>query len=843
MSKNKSRKKQSRSVWSKTALLLLGCCAVNLPLAYAEDYIGDDGKWLTIFGGEKREYDNVSISDRDENTSLYINPNASLTVKNDLIIDKYDSRSSGISYGLTADGTASSLDVAGKTVIRAVHTGDGLYAVHADEGASINLHDTQIFVQSKNNATYGLYTGELNSGSSGQINIDGTAEITVQCDGDSGNHQQAVGIISAHDSTIKLKDTIITLQGTHTEGTYGIYAFGGTYGTNLINVEGNCKIAFQDIGNGATFATTTAIKAYGTYGNDNTIRIAGDTEITGNYEYGLSATIKNSAIELQGGLLLKDSEQVKLSLVAEQEGAVKVNSSQGNNLVQIIGDVAASSGGTVDLALTTNNSFVTANMDKGENRADKGQIDLKLLAGVWKNIGDSNITSLDLGAGGTVDLVSEGGANAYQKVSIDTMKGTGGRFYLDTDLQNTRKNDSVTWDQHSDQIIITNNETGSGGKALLQINDASLEKGWNFDDAKDEYKALLVTDHSQNMDFETTEIESGGLYNYKPLIEMENNSDEQINKWYLTNIVKGSETDNGKVPVIAAAAAFSGWRWWNENDTLLKRMGELRYSEDDGGDWLRIARSKQEGAGFEGKTTMFQFGYDRRQEVENGIWRKGIALSRGETDADFQGGKGNIINTSLAAYATWLGKKDHYWDIVLKGSRLRNDYETYGKYSDHGLNKNWAASISAEYGRKKMLNTEGWFLEPQAQLTYGHMWGDDYLTEQDIKVRQDDSDSLVGRLGLVLSREMTDTENRSQRFYLKASVLHEFMGSDRFHLQDGRGETLYVENDLGGTWYEVGLGMNAVISDRTHLYLDIEKSFKGKIDTPYRIEAGVRWEF
>lgn len=101
--------------------------------------------------------------------------------------------------------------------------------------------------------------------------------------------------------------------------------------------------------------------------------------------------------------------------MAEQEGAVKVNSSQGNNLVQIIGDVAASSGGTVDLALTTNNSFVTANMNKGGNTVDKGQIDLKLLAGVWKNIGDSNITSLDLGAGGTVDLVSEGEANALSK--------------------------------------------------------------------------------------------------------------------------------------------------------------------------------------------------------------------------------------------------------------------------------------------------------------------------------------------------------------------------------------------------------------------------------------------
>lgn len=107
MSKNKSRKKQSRSVWGKTMLLLLGCCAVNLPLAYAEDYIGDYGKWLTIFDGEKREYDNVIIREHNDTSSLIIYDNASLTVKKDLTIDKYDSRSSGISYGLTADGTES----------------------------------------------------------------------------------------------------------------------------------------------------------------------------------------------------------------------------------------------------------------------------------------------------------------------------------------------------------------------------------------------------------------------------------------------------------------------------------------------------------------------------------------------------------------------------------------------------------------------------------------------------------------------------------------------------------------------------------------------------------------
>ncbi len=837
MSKNKSRKKRSISSWGKTALLLLGCCAVNLPLANAADYEGSN---LILDGKEQKEYDNVTINDNDISPSLYIHEDASLTVSNSLTINKNDFKS-GIGHVLTVDDSQGSLTVGGKTVIDAKNTVDGLYAVHADVGASIKLHDTQIFVGAKNNSTYGLYAGGLANGTSGQIDIVGKTEITLQCDGDGGDGQQVVGIIGAHDSTINLKDTHITLQGTHTEGAYGIYAFGGTYGKNFINVDGNCTIAFKDVGNGAASNKTTAIKAYGTFGNDNKIRIAGNTQITGNYEYGLAATNENNEINIEGGLLLKDSKQVRLSLLAEANGAVKVNSSHKNNLVQIIGAVEAKSGGVVDLALATNDSFITANMNKGNASANKGQIDLELQAGVWNNVGDSNITSLNLGTGGTVDLVTKGDKNNYQKVSIDAMRGAGGSFYLDTDLQQTEKDDDKTWDKHSDQIIITNNEGSSAGQALLKINDASLKDGWNFDEEQDAYKALLVTDNSKKLQFETTEIESGGLYNYQPILE--NEDDGTAIKWYLTNIIKGSETDNGKVPVIAAAAAFSGWRWWNENDTLLKRMGELRYSEDDGGDWLRIARSKQEGAGFEGKTTMFQFGYDKRQEVENGIWRKGIALSRGETDADFQGGKGNIINTSLAAYATWLGKKDHYWDVVLKGSHLRSDYETYGKYSDHGLNKNWAASISAEYGRKKMLNAKGWFIEPQAQLTYGYMWGDDYLTEQEIKVHQEDSDSLVGRFGLVLSREVMDTEKRSQRFYLKASVLHEFMGSDRFHLQDSRGEALYVENDLDGTWYEVGLGLNAVISDRTHLYFDIEKSFKGKIDTPYRIEAGVRWEF
>ena len=74
--------------------------------------------------------------------------------------------------------------------------------------------------------------------------------------------------------------------------------------------------------------------------------------------------------------------------------------------------------------------------------------------------------------------------------------------------------------------------------------------------------------------------------------------------------------DDPKVPVAALAAGFAGWRYWNENDTLLKRMGELRYSTDAGGDWIRIIRSKHNRGGeygFSNHMTTVQLGYDKRE--------------------------------------------------------------------------------------------------------------------------------------------------------------------------------------------------------------------------------------
>ncbi len=74
-------------------------------------------------------------------------------------------------------------------------------------------------------------------------------------------------------------------------------------------------------------------------------------------------------------------------------------------------------------------------------------------------------------------------------------------------------------------------------------------------------------------------------------------------------------------------------------------------------------------------------------------------------------------------------------------------------------------------GKKFALNGRGLYLEPQAQLTYGHLTGDGYRTSNGVNVHSDGIDSLVARAGVNLGMDINPNTN----VYLKASLLHEFL--------------------------------------------------------------------
>ena len=50
-------------------------------------------------------------------------------------------------------------------------------------------------------------------------------------------------------------------------------------------------------------------------------------------------------------------------------------------------------------------------------------------------------------------------------------------------------------------------------------------------------------------------------------------------------------------------------------------------------------------------------------------------------------------------------------------------------------------------------------------------------------------------------------------------------------------------DDLGDTWYVVGIGTNIQFADNTQFYFDAEKSFCADVDMKYRFNAGIRFEF
>ena len=46
--------------------------------------------------------------------------------------------------------------------------------------------------------------------------------------------------------------------------------------------------------------------------------------------------------------------------------------------------------------------------------------------------------------------------------------------------------------------------------------------------------------------------------------------------------------------------------------------------------------------------------------------------------------------------------------------------------------------------------------------------------------------------------------------------------------------------DLGGSWWEFGLGTNLNFGKDSHFYLDVEKSTNGDVTTPWQWNVGFR---
>ena len=383
-----------------------------------------------------------------------------------------------------------------------------------------------------------------------------------------------------------------------------------------------------------------------------------------------------------------------------------------------------------------------------------------------------------------------------------------------------------------------NGYTGGRSRAMLYnvgFNDVAFE-------IKNETYSTSDTENSGYNGTEFGEEKPGNEY-----VDAEYGND--ATNWYLTRNSSGDEmSDAGKTMLNMSRANYSNAIYM---DRLNKRLGEARYinddPEEDEGMWVRIRHDRigKEDA-FRSQNTMYELGYDKRQECDNGKRRVGFAVDymHGDTGYSDIAGKGEIDRYGLWLYDTWTGNKGHYADYVAKWGHLQNDFEVYtmtGGEKVTGDYSNNVFSISAEYGRKKDMGND-WYIEPQAQLQLARVTGADYTTSQGTKVSVDGINSLIGRAGFRLGKDFG--EEKQSTVYFKADVLHEFLGDQTIRAMDGTTDgwqTVDYENK--GTWYDIGIGYAAMLSQSTYAFIDLEQSFGNDNDDTYQINAGVRWTF
>ena len=231
------------------------------------------------------------------------------------------------------------------------------------------------------------------------------------------------------------------------------------------------------------------------------------------------------------------------------------------------------------------------------------------------------------------------------------------------------------------------------------------------------------------------------------------------------------------------------------------------------------------------------------QDYKGGKLYTGIAVNRIDSNAGYTAGSGDLSSTGVGLYGSWLGSKGHYLDVIARGSKLTNDFKLVdlsgnAAKADYDT---WAYGISAEYGYRQDLNA-GWFVEPQAELSLGHISRVDYTTSNGVSIRQDGVNSAIVRLGFLGGKEFS-IGGRPSNAYVKASLLHDFGGNGGSTGYYGIKSLAMQTGDLTGSWYEIGLGANLGIAKNSNLYFDALKTLNSTFRTYWQFNAGLRFTF
>lgn len=848
-----------KNLRSKILLCVLagGVLAANTALAakvYTETISGANDNYGTKIktdesnGIYKYNFgENAELNVNNENFAIFINENNKNDV-NEIVIntplDIYLTNNTQIhgTYGIYIDDNTGA-DISGKVIDR---SGGGIIKVVSDkrelnENSGTIVRGVGVLSGNNNivkigNATVivdAVYDENFFADASGlyaqntdnEIIMDGgSIEVTADVN-DGTNSARATGVSALSGSKIIIiGNTDITATAFSNNEAYadGIYVYKAA---NIKHENGKIEAVAQ--GANVLMARGLTLDTDGATANLGIVDISAKTIGGSNANSFGVWTINESTANIAGGSITakaynsdgisENKDAYVAAILSEDTSAINVNHGTTNDVV-INGDILTFDNSTVNLNLNTINSEINGAIYKGSTNGTN----LTLANGAEWNVGgnyNSNITNLDMNGG----IINQ---NTSKYIDIENYSGSG---YINFTAENT-DNDGVLDFANTGDVTIESAEAGSSvnlGVINNTVNTLDIEK------TEESLNAI-----AQKLTYEGTYGNLGGKVTVKEgLITPEASADLMFDgnsQGYVTNITGGDRvTKTMDAMKNLAETAIVAWR--QEDSTLSQRLGELRESDGGQGIWVRMSRGEFEYDGeYKNQYNFFQMGYDWAA----GNWHYGAAVSHNDGQTTYTHGDGENRSTSLSLYGTWLGDKGHYADIVLKQGRLSNDFDIYTEAGHtSGDYDAWGTSLSGEYGMKVDLDG-GWYVTPQAQLTLMRIGGEDYTTNNGIKVNQDSLESAVGRVGFEVGKRISD----SGSIYAKASLLHDFAGSADTYLSLN-GLTNSYHQDIGDTWCEAGIGFNYKTSENSYVYADVVKTFGGDVETPWQWNAGMRWTF
>ena len=761
-----------------------------------------------------------------------------------------------VAYGVSAYNDTS-IEMLGEAVITTQSIGDsmvnayGIYAKGTKEdtpAVDIDKVIIQTMIDGKNENIIAENIGIKSDNA--LINIENGAEIDV---------------ISKNNSALETYNDV-----------YGIWSTNGgniaINGTTTISTSGG-----QDI---AVVAGTEGWKL-GEDGKLPVVEENGINTVNLNYQNGAGSEITGDIISGYGGNITIGNAETGISTLSTRNNAGTLN---------LTGDALSANGGKLSINLTSGSTWTgraddyqDADLDDWADKheeqfnpkfshdiAASGDVSVNLAKGAtWNVTGQSWISELN--GNGVVDLTKAEGSDA---VHIGKVSGN------NTFIVNLKPGDGLST---SDMLYIAD---GTSAAQTLQINNreevlsgmgegdrirfatvANAGKGFgNVTDGTTTFgRSTRINDAGIfNVDFDVeyvdydtdTEKDDDHAYNgganftdseAKPgtdYVDSVYGSVDGAQNVYLVRdkVTEANKSDAAKTIINMSKVNYNNAIYM---DRLNKRLGEARYisPEDEQGMWVRIRHDRiGKDDAFRSQNTMYEMGYDVKQDCDNGERRVGMAIDYMDGKAEYTGiaGDGDVKRYGLWLYDTWLGDKGHYTDYVLKWGHLENDFDIMARSTGEKITGDYSNNVfsaSAEYGKKNDMGG-GWYFEPQAQLQFARVTGADYVTSQDTKVSLDGINSLIGRAGFRLGRDL----NENSTVYIKADLLHEFLGDQDITATDITG-TLREEYENKGTWYDVGFGFATALSNNSYAFMDFEKSFGNDNDETYQINAGVQWTF